>query len=204
MHWTYGSLRPPSKLEPLTLSRRFRRCWASRCYSWAPWKDPQWFERGVTLGMVYRRKVVSTDVSNTGWGALCEGKPTLGPWSKEESQLRINCLEMLAVCQALFTFLPDLRGHLVLFCSDSMTVVFYINNLNHLNLRSLRATHVPGRLNQASSTNGSENFGRSLGRQRSIFASKDNFHCQTYFSKDRDVLAHDWPKLLLYAFPRSP
>ncbi len=34
-----------------------------------------------------------------------------------------------------------------------------------------------------------------------LFASKDNSHCPTYYSKDRDVLAHDWPNLLLYAFP---
>ncbi len=34
-----------------------------------------------------------------------------------------------------------------------------------------------------------------------LFASKNNSHCPTYYSKDRDVLAHDWPNLLLYAFP---
>ncbi len=34
-----------------------------------------------------------------------------------------------------------------------------------------------------------------------LFASKDNSHCPTYYSKDRDALAHDWPNLLLYAFP---
>ncbi len=34
-----------------------------------------------------------------------------------------------------------------------------------------------------------------------LFASEDNTYCQTYFSKDRDVLAHDWPNFLLYAFP---
>ncbi len=33
-----------------------------------------------------------------------------------------------------------------------------------------------------------------------LFASKDTSHCPTY-SKDRDALAHDWPNLLLYAFP---
>ncbi len=34
-----------------------------------------------------------------------------------------------------------------------------------------------------------------------LFASKDNSHCPAYYSKDRDALAHDWPNLLLYAFP---
>ncbi len=31
------------------------------------------------------------------------------------------------------------------------------------------------------------------------FTSEDGTHCQTYFSKDRDALAHDWPNLLLFA-----
>ncbi len=123
-------------------------------------------EQGVPLGMVCRRKVVLTDASDTGWGALCEGKPTFGHWSKAEDSLYINCLEMLAVCQACQTFLPDLRGHHVLVHSDSMTVVSYINRQGRLssrrlfvlverllewaqlNLRSLRAAHVPGKLNQ--------------------------------------------------------
>ncbi len=32
-----------------------------------------------------------------------------------------------------------------------------------------------------------------------LFASRDNCHCPTYFSKQRD--AHDWPNTHLYAFP---
>ncbi|KAI2657603.1 Protein P [Labeo rohita] len=30
---------------------------------------------------------------------------------------------------------------------------------------------------------------------------EDNSHCPTYFSKNKDALAHEWPNLLLYAFP---
>lgn len=179
--------------------------------------------------------MVSTDASNTGWGALCDGKPAFGHWSKEEGWLHINCLEMLAVCLGLRTFLPDLRGHHVLVRSDSMTVVSYINRQGGLssrrlftlverllewaqhNLRSLRAVHVPGRLNQGADMLSRSNipseewmlhpqtvqeiwvvFGRA---EVELFASEDNSHCPTYFLKDRDALAHDWPNLLLYAFP---
>ncbi len=84
-----------------------------RCSS-GPYKNHQWMERCVPLGMVYRRKVVSTDASNLGWGALCDSKPAFGLWSKKEGHIHINRLEMLAVCLCLCTFLSDLNGHHVL------------------------------------------------------------------------------------------
>ncbi len=86
----------------------------------------------MILDTAHRRKVVTTDASNKGWGALCEGKPTFGLWSEEESGLHINCLEMLAVCHACQFFLPDIRGHHVLVRSDSRSVVSYINHKPHL------------------------------------------------------------------------
>ncbi len=38
------------------------------------------------------------------------------------------------------------------------------------------------------------------GRSRP-FRLQNSSHCPTYYSKDRDALAHNWPNLLLYAFP---
>ncbi len=99
---------------------------------------------------------------NTGWGALCEGKPTFGHWSKAEKGFHINCLEMLAVFRACQFFLPDLIGRHVLIRSDNMSVVSYINHQGgvtskrlfilaerllewaQLNLLSLRAAHPAG------------------------------------------------------------
>ncbi len=92
------------------------------------WRNPLRLKRGVTLNTAHRRKVVTTDASNKGWGALCEDKPTFGLWSEEESTLHINCLEMLAVCQACQFFLPDIRGHHVLVRSDSRSMVSSINH----------------------------------------------------------------------------
>ncbi len=90
----------------------------------SPWKNHQWMEWGVPMGMVYRRKVVSTDVSNLAWGAPCDGKPAFGLWLKKEGHLHINCLEMVAICLGLRTFLSDLRRHHVLVRSDSMQLTF--------------------------------------------------------------------------------
>ncbi len=86
-----------------------------------------------------------------------------------------------------------------------------------LNLCSLRAAHLPGRLNQGADMLSRSNvpseewmlhpqmvqkIWKTFGKAEiDLFASKDNSHCPTYYSKDRDALAHDWPNLLLYAFP---
>ncbi len=198
------------------------------------WKNPRWMKKGVAMGLVHTRKVVTTDASNTGWGALYEGKLTFGHWSKAESGFHINCLEMLAVCRACQFFLPDLIGRHVLIRSDNMSVVSYINRQGgvsskrlfilaerllewaQLNLRSLRAAHLPGRLNQGADMLSRSNvpseewmlhpqvvqkIWKTFGKAEvDLFASKDNSHCPTYYSKDRDN-AHDWPNLLLYAFP---
>uniref|UniRef100_A0A672PIJ3 Uncharacterized protein n=1 Tax=Sinocyclocheilus grahami TaxID=75366 RepID=A0A672PIJ3_SINGR len=59
-----------------------------------PWKNSRWMEQGMAMGMVHRR-TVTTDAYNSGWGALCEGIPTFGHWSKTEKGFHINCLEML-------------------------------------------------------------------------------------------------------------
>ncbi len=165
-----------------------------------PWKNPQWMKKGVAMGLVHTRKVVITDASNTGW-----------------------------------FFLPDLIGRNVLIRSDNMSVVSYINHQGdvsskrlfilaerllewaQLNLRSLRAAHLPGRLNQGADMLSRSNvpseewmlhpqvvqkIWKTFGKAEvDLFASKDNSHCPTYYLKDRDALAHDWPNLLLYAFP---
>ncbi|CAM4727891.1 unnamed protein product [Leuciscus chuanchicus] len=122
------------------------------------------------MGAISYRKVISTDVSNLGWGALFKGRPVFGQWSDQEKCLHINCLEMIAVENALRHFLPFLWGHHVLVRTDNMSVVAYMNhqggirsrNLNALAERlfvwaqhfllSLRAAHMPGRLNNGPGT----------------------------------------------------
>ncbi len=195
----------------------------------ACWRDSFWLKRGVILDTTDRRKVVTTDASDKGWGALCEGKPTFGLWSEEESGLHINCLEMLALCQAIQFFLPDIQGHHVLIRSDSRSVVSYINHQGGLvskllcmlangllvwaqnNLRSLKATHVPGKINQGADVLSRNNVSSEewtlhplavqriwevFGRARvDLFASEDNSHCPIFLQRAR------MPNLPLYAFP---
>ncbi|XDV14501.1 hypothetical protein PO909_014743 [Leuciscus waleckii] len=143
-----------------------------------PWEAKDWYQSGVSLGTSSRVMVVSTDASTSGWGALLEGRPLFGQWSKQEKLLHINCFEMLAVSKALTRFCPLIKGHHVLIRSDNVSVVSYINRQGGLrsltlyrltrrlliwarsNLLSLRAAHVPGLLN--------------IGPDRLVFAPTDS------------------------------
>jgi hypothetical protein len=142
---------------------------------------------------------------------------------------------MLAVENALSRFLPLIRGHHVLIRSDNMAVVSYLNRqggvrsrnlflLTHRilvwsqsHLLSLRATHVPGHLNDGPdilsrnlissgewslNTQTVQMLWRLFGRaEMDLFASEENSHCPIYFSRSEDALAQEWPRRPLYAFP---
>ncbi len=77
----------------------------------APWRNPDLFSRGVPLGLVTSRVVVTTDASTLGWGAVCEGMPASGRWSEPQIRWHINRLELEAVFLALKEFRAQLERH---------------------------------------------------------------------------------------------
>ncbi len=191
----------------------------------------------MPMGMVYRRKVVSTDISNSNrLGGAVRRKTGFWPLVEKGRSPSHQLPGKVAICLGLRTFLSDLRRHHVLVRSDRMTVVSYIKRLGGLSSRLLffssrtplevdsaqlalaesnacagqtepGSRHAileqcPLRRVDAPLTNGSANIWGIFGRPEvDLFASEYKTHCQTYFSKDRNTLAHDWPNLLLYAFP---
>ncbi len=70
----------------------------------APWMDPALYAQGVPIGQICERKVITTDASCTGWGALCDGHPVSGIWTVDDKKWHINCLELKAVHLALKSF----------------------------------------------------------------------------------------------------
>ena len=73
--------------------------------------------------------IIKSDASLQGWGAMCNGTRTGGPWSHAEQQMHINCLELLAATLAVKAFLKDQRGVSVRLQLDNQTAVAYINNM---------------------------------------------------------------------------
>ena len=55
----------------------------------------------------------------TGWGAVCEGTRTGGPWSQTERMLHINCLELTAATLAVQAFAKDHLGISILLQLDN-------------------------------------------------------------------------------------
>lgn len=71
---------------------------------------------------------LETDASKLGWGANFHGKRTGGRWTKTESLLHINLLEIKAVAFALFSLCKDLHDIHLCIKSDNSTTVAYLNN----------------------------------------------------------------------------
>ncbi len=101
------------------------------------WKKPWFLSKVPVLGASCRHKMLMTDASLTGWGAILEGRSSQGLWKDHHLSWHINRLEMLAAFLALKDFLADLRGHHVLVHSDNTSVVSYINHQGGLRSRPL-------------------------------------------------------------------
>ena len=71
--------------------------------------------------------VLTTDASQSGWDATLPPHRVSSSWSKEESLVHINSLELRAVFLALKSLEVHVTGQSLLFHSDNTTVVSFIN-----------------------------------------------------------------------------
>ena len=71
---------------------------------------------------------IESNALNQGWGVSCQGTRTGGPWSPQEREWHINCLELIAATLALKTFTKEKRSVSVLLKIDNTTAVTCVNN----------------------------------------------------------------------------
>jgi hypothetical protein len=108
---------------------------------------------------------LTTDASNTGWGAVLGPQRTGGFWTYEERQKHINLLEIRAIEFGLRSFVNQLKGKSVLIQTDNTTAMAHVNHMGGTrseelsraaeqlwcfaltNKMRLQATHIPGELN---------------------------------------------------------
>ena len=105
---------------PLSLAAKEELSW---------WGDQLTKWNGKSLVLRNPDLQIESDASRIGWGAFCEEVHTGGPWSREETDYHINCLELLAATLAVKTFLKDQVNKRILLLIDNRTAVAYINNL---------------------------------------------------------------------------
>ena len=93
------------------------------------WRDhfTQW--NGRSLIAHNSSLTIETDASKKGWGAVCNGVRTGGPWTPEERTMHINCLELLAAFLAVKCFAKDKTNLTIHLKMDSMSALTYINKL---------------------------------------------------------------------------
>ena len=72
--------------------------------------------------------VITSDASKMGWGATFGNLSTNGRWSKQESGLHINVLELKATFLAIQAFLKNQSNLAVKLRLDNTTAVTYVNN----------------------------------------------------------------------------
>ena len=146
----------PDQLVTLTAAGREAIIW---------WLSPDNLSRGSSFRPPPPSKHLFTDASTEGWGAHLDFMEVSGRWDARESSWHINRLELEAVQLALFHWEAECTGQSVLVSTDNSTVVAYINKqggTRSLTLCrhvaqlllwcrarsiSLRARHIPGRLN---------------------------------------------------------
>ena len=91
------------------------------------------------MGTVSSLKVITTDASLTGWGAIHEGVPTEGTWSPAFRSNHINYLELMAVLLALKRFEPFVTDCHVPGRTDNTATKYYINKQGGLAFPALDA-----------------------------------------------------------------
>ena len=81
---------------------------------------------------------MQTDVSKKGWGAVCQGRRTGGPWSKKEQEYHINLLQLLAIKFALLTFSKMMNFKSVHIQVHNQTALSYL-----LKMRGTKSQELP-------------------------------------------------------------
>ena len=73
--------------------------------------------------------VIFSDASLSGWGAVCNGVRTGGPWTTAEADVHINILELPAAFFALQCYADSSRDCSIVLKIENSTAVCYINKL---------------------------------------------------------------------------
>ena len=148
---------------------------------------------------------IFTDASKEGWGAHVAGQMAKGTWSRPESNLHINVLELKAVLLALRQFKSLVSNKIVLVATDNTTVVAYVNKEGGMRSGALcallwrllawcdrhgvtlKARHIPGRLNVVADK--LSRLGQVIQTEWSLLQEVFQTICRTWHTPQLDLFA---------------
>ena len=93
------------------------------------WMETNRFVQGTSVHPPDPNAFLYTDASHYGWGAHQElmSLPFHDRWSEDQSQLRINMLEIMAICFTLKKAIKYIQNSCAMISTDSTTLVSNIN-----------------------------------------------------------------------------
>jgi hypothetical protein len=81
--------------------------------------------------------IIFSDASLTGWGAVCDGSRSKGPWTSADAERHINELELLAAYFSLQAFANSSKNISIQLFLDNSTAVAYINKCGGTHSKAL-------------------------------------------------------------------
>ena len=149
--------------------------------------------------------LITTDASNLGWGAVCNGVKTGGHWTAIEALQHINYLEMLAIFLGLKTFAREHQNIHIRAMTDNTTAVSVLNHMgtSHSDFCNtlcreiwewcigknfwLSVAHIPGKQNKIADTES-----RRSEKESEWMLDPETLHCslnKLQFKPDVDLFA---------------
>ncbi len=81
--------------------------------------------------------IIFSDASLTGWGAVCDGSRSRGPWTTADAERHINELELLAAYFSLQAFANSSKNISIQLFLDNSAAVAYINKCGGTHSKAL-------------------------------------------------------------------
>ena len=128
--WMNSHSSPLARRERVPIDHAFRE-------ALLPWADRSFLEASVPVHPGFPSRVLMTDASLWGWGAVVPPHQVRGVWEAGQGDMSINWLELKAIHLALLHFLPLLEGRCVSLRSDNMTALACIRRQGSLASQAL-------------------------------------------------------------------
>ena len=189
--------------------------------------DLQWWLneiKGERKHVIEKRPIdltMSTDASQTGWGAYLEGESAAGVWNTRMSYEHSNYRELMGILLAIQTFEEKITGKTILLLTDNMTARAYliheggpnkkfniltkaiVNILTKINCK-VQCNHLSGVLNIEADTlsRGKDSYNYALGSK--WFATLQMIYGPHTIDRFADFENSKLPRYnALYADPRA-